>query len=361
MGGAVALTLAAQHAELVQRTSSLVDPLCYPAPAGFWQRLALTPVVGGFAFKQFFGRRAFRAYFREDVAGPRAAPSLERIDWHYARFNSPSARESAYAALHAVVDARAVAARVTRITTPTLVVWGRDDAIFSAAERRAARARDPRREARRDGQRARAPRRAAGRVRRARGAVPRGATVNGSPWAIAARRFTRSPAAMFGLVVAALLVLFALFGPLFAAWAPDESDFSLTRDAFGAPPGPSARHWLGTDAIFRDVASRLASGARVSLLVSIGATAVASVVGTAAGLVAGTCAGGRFGFVDATLMRVVDVLLALPFLLFVTAVGAAVGRTDVGTMVLVLGLTGWTAAARLVRRQERSRCASASS
>ncbi|HEY4118346.1 MAG TPA: alpha/beta hydrolase [Byssovorax sp.] len=129
MGGAVALTLAAQHAELVQRLV-VVDPLCYPAPMGFWQRLALTPVVGGFAFKQFFGRRAFRAYFREDVAGPRAAPSLERIDWHYARFNSPSARESAYAALQAVHDARAVAARVTRITTPTLVVWGRDDAIF---------------------------------------------------------------------------------------------------------------------------------------------------------------------------------------------------------------------------------------
>jgi ABC-type dipeptide/oligopeptide/nickel transport system permease subunit/ABC-type transport system substrate-binding protein len=173
--------------------------------------------------------------------------------------------------------------------------------------------------------------------------------VNRSPWSIAARRFARSPAAMFGLVVAVLLVAFALLGPLFAAWAPDVSDFSMTRDAFGAPPGPSARHWLGTDAIFRDVASRLASGARVSLLVSLGATAVSSVVGTSAGLVAGTCAGGRFRVVDAALMRVVDVLLALPFLLFVTAVGAAVGRTDVGTMVLVLGLTGWTAAARLVR------------
>ncbi|HEY4118345.1 MAG TPA: ABC transporter permease, partial [Byssovorax sp.] len=173
--------------------------------------------------------------------------------------------------------------------------------------------------------------------------------MNRSPWSIAARRFARSPAAMFGLVVAVLLVAFALLGPLFAAWAPDVSDFSMTRDAFGAPPGPSARHWLGTDAIFRDVASRLASGARVSLLVSLGATAVSSVVGTSAGLVAGTCAGGRFRVVDAALMRVVDVLLALPFLLFVTAVGAAVGRTDVGTMVLVLGLTGWTAAARLVR------------
>ncbi|HVY44903.1 MAG TPA: alpha/beta hydrolase [Minicystis sp.] len=131
MGAAVAMTLAAQHRELAQRLV-VVDPLCYPAPLAFRERLMLTPVMGSFVFKQLFGRRAFRAMFRDDVAGPRTAPSLERIDWHYDRFNSPPARESAYAVMRAVLDARPVAARVSRIATPTLVVWGRDDKIFPA-------------------------------------------------------------------------------------------------------------------------------------------------------------------------------------------------------------------------------------
>src|SRR6185436_16429418 len=64
MGGAVAITIAAQHAELVQRLV-VVDPLCYPAPVTFRQRLELTPIVGSIVFKQLFGRRVFRAHFRE--------------------------------------------------------------------------------------------------------------------------------------------------------------------------------------------------------------------------------------------------------------------------------------------------------
>ncbi len=131
MGAAVGITLAAQHHELVQRLV-VVDPLCYPAPQAFRERLMLTPVVGNVVFKQLYSRRLFRSFFREEVAGPRAAPSLERIDWHYDRFNSPPARESAYAVMRAVLDARPIAARLSRITTPTLVVWGRDDRIFPA-------------------------------------------------------------------------------------------------------------------------------------------------------------------------------------------------------------------------------------
>ncbi|MEZ4312192.1 MAG: ABC transporter substrate-binding protein [Polyangiaceae bacterium] len=67
------------------------------------------------------------------------------------------------------------------------------------------------------------------------------------------------------------------------------------------------------------------------------------------GDLAGLAEGGRASFVDTALMRLVDALLALPFLLFVTALGAAVGRPDVGTMLLVLGLSGWTTTARIVR------------
>ncbi len=166
-----------------------------------------------------------------------------------------------------------------------------------------------------------------------------------SAWA----RFRRNRPAMLGLYLVAALVLFALLGPLLAGWDPDTSDLALRRGAFGAPPGPSAAHWLGTDPLFRDILARLAHGARVSLAVGLAATVIATVAGTALGVLSGMSEGTRLGLVDTLAMRLVDVLLALPFLLFVTAVGVAVGRADLGTVLFVLGAAGFPAVARLVR------------
>jgi ABC-type transport system substrate-binding protein/ABC-type dipeptide/oligopeptide/nickel transport system permease subunit len=154
---------------------------------------------------------------------------------------------------------------------------------------------------------------------------------------------------MTGLTIASALALFALVGPFLIPHDPNASDFTLTRSATGAPPGPSASHWLGVDPLFRDVLARLASGARVSLAISLLATALSTIVGAAVGISAGWCAGTRLAVIDTVLMRIVDVMLALPFLLLVTAIGVAVGRADLGTILLVLGLTGWTVTARLVR------------
>lgn len=132
MGAAVALTLAAEHPELVTRLV-VEDALCYPFPMSFRGRLPFLPVIGGAIFKQLYGRRTFRSYFRDEFFRPGVALPHERIDQHYDFFNGPSARESAYAVLRSIVDTRPVVARITRITTPTLVVWGRDDRIFPAA------------------------------------------------------------------------------------------------------------------------------------------------------------------------------------------------------------------------------------
>ncbi len=129
MGGAIALTLAAEHPELVTRLV-LEDALVYPFPISFRARLPLVPVFGGVIFKQLYGRRGFRAYFRDEFFRPGAEIPYERIDQHYDFFNGPSARESAYAVLRAVLDTRPIVARLTRITTPTLVTWGCDDRIF---------------------------------------------------------------------------------------------------------------------------------------------------------------------------------------------------------------------------------------
>lgn len=132
LGGAVGITLAAHYAELVTRLV-VVDPLCYPYPPNRKLRRPLWPVVGSALFKQLYGRRSFRNYFKDEVFSDRANISLSRIDEFYKNFNTPSARESAYAVLRNMLDTRPVVARITRIRHPTLVVWGRHDRIFPAA------------------------------------------------------------------------------------------------------------------------------------------------------------------------------------------------------------------------------------
>ena len=164
-----------------------------------------------------------------------------------------------------------------------------------------------------------------------------------------ARRFRRDRSAMLGVGLTGVIVLIAAAGPLVAGHDPGASDWSLTRDALGAPPGPSAAHWLGTDPLFRDLFTRLPAGGRISLAVAGAATAISTALGALVGITAGMAAGTRADALDGALMRLVDLVLALPYLLFVTAIGVAVGRADVGTILLVLGLTGWTGAARLVR------------
>jgi ABC-type dipeptide/oligopeptide/nickel transport system permease subunit len=159
------------------------------------------------------------------------------------------------------------------------------------------------------------------------------------------RRF-QNRAAVVGIVLVAAIVVFALIGPLLTGQDPYASDFvgGVTRERL--PVGPSAAHWLGTDRLFRDVLSRLALGARVSLVIGLAATVIATVLGALVGVLAGWFEGR---WLDTVLMRVVDVGLAFPFLLLVMALGAALDRTTVTTIFVTLGLTGWLGTARIVR------------
>lgn len=133
LGGAIALTLATEHAELVERLV-LVDPLCYPLTLTFRTRLPLTPVLGAILFKQLLGRGSFRSYFRDYVFGPNFPFPTSHVDQLFDAFNSPSGRESAYAVLRAKLDTRAVVARVPRVHVPTFIVWGRDDRLLPCAQ-----------------------------------------------------------------------------------------------------------------------------------------------------------------------------------------------------------------------------------
>lgn len=129
LGGAVALTLATEHAELIERLV-LVDALCYPLTMSFRSRLPLKPVVGAILFKQLLGRRAFRRHFRDSVYAPGSPFPVGYVDLLYDAFNSPSGRESAFAVLRATLDTRATVARVPRVHLPTFLVWGRDDRLL---------------------------------------------------------------------------------------------------------------------------------------------------------------------------------------------------------------------------------------
>ncbi|MBK8256886.1 MAG: alpha/beta hydrolase [Polyangiaceae bacterium] len=129
LGAAIAITLAAEHAELVQRLV-LEDALCYPPPRKISPQFAHFPVLGGIFFKQFYSRSMFRSYCERLMLGPKAVVPLSRIDTHYDLLSTPNARESAHAVMNAMFETRPVVARLGRIQTPALVVWGHDDRLL---------------------------------------------------------------------------------------------------------------------------------------------------------------------------------------------------------------------------------------
>jgi pimeloyl-ACP methyl ester carboxylesterase len=129
LGGAVALTLAARHPELVSELV-VVDALAEGAEPWAIGRLAHLPLAGSLVFKQLLGRSLFGVYFRELFLGEKAAISEERLDAYYLAFNAPAARGSVLATLRATVDTRPVAAQTSRIQKRTLVIWGHRDRLL---------------------------------------------------------------------------------------------------------------------------------------------------------------------------------------------------------------------------------------
>jgi peptide/nickel transport system permease protein len=156
-----------------------------------------------------------------------------------------------------------------------------------------------------------------------------------SPAALAVRRFRGRPAAVFGLVVIAVFVLAAIAAPLVAPYNPDATSWTLIRKA------PSAAHWMGTDENGRDVFSRVVFGARASLLAGVVSVLIALGIGVPLVLLAGF-AGGK---VDAVIGRLVDAMLACPFLILAIALAAFLGPALTNAMIAI----GVTAAPVFVR------------
>jgi oligopeptide transport system permease protein len=163
-------------------------------------------------------------------------------------------------------------------------------------------------------------------------------------WVDARRRLVGNRAAVAAAVLVLLLVLAALFGPLVSPYELDQVDWTLSP--LTSPPSLANGHWFGTDSNGRDLFVRVWAGTQVSLLVALLATAVSVVIGVAWGATAGYL-GGR---VDGWMMRVVDVLYALPYMFFVIILTVVFGRS-LWLIFLAIGAVGWLTMARIVRGQ----------
>ena len=161
-----------------------------------------------------------------------------------------------------------------------------------------------------------------------------------SLWSDALRRLLANKAAVAGGLVLSILIVLAIFAP----WIAPHS-YSYQNLDLGAQP-PSAEFLLGTDTLGRDLFSRILYGARVSLLVGFVATAVALVIGVSWGIIAGYF-GGR---VDSVMMRIVDVLYGLPFIIFIILLMVIFGR-NIWLLFAAIGAVEWLTMARIVRGQ----------
>jgi len=165
---------------------------------------------------------------------------------------------------------------------------------------------------------------------------------SGGLWHEALHRLRRSPAAIVGLVMIAILVALALFAPWIAPYSP--TDQNLEAIASGCCPGPSREHLLGVDDLGRDELSRLIYGARYSLLIGV----VAVTIGLSLGLLLGAIA-GYFRRADSPIMRLMDIMLAIPGFLMAIGIVALFGGGGLLQVMIAIGVVNIPIFTRLMR------------
>jgi len=158
-------------------------------------------------------------------------------------------------------------------------------------------------------------------------------------WRVAARRFLRHPAGVAGLLLTGLVVGAAALADVLAPHDP----FRTVADPLQAP---SRAHLMGTDNLGRDMFGAVIHGARTSMVVVLGVTAITAVIGVAIGVVAGY----RGGWVDDVLMRITELFQSIPRFFLVLLVVALFGA-GIGNLIYVLALTSWPGLARVVRAE----------
>lgn len=172
---------------------------------------------------------------------------------------------------------------------------------------------------------------------------PETATINQASttlWQDAWRRFRKNPLAMAGLMVLALIMLFAIFGPFFSHF-----DYK-TNNLMNTNQYPDWIHPFGTDELGRDILTRAMFGARISLLIGFGSVAINLTIGIFYGGISGYIG----GWLDNFMQRIIDIIYSIPDLLYVILLMVTFG-SGLRNIFIVLGLVNWVPMARIVRGQ----------
>ncbi len=162
--------------------------------------------------------------------------------------------------------------------------------------------------------------------------------------------YARSPWGRLGLVLLGGFAAMALASFLLPLLDPMYHPMAGVDPAITNSTGPSARHWLGTDFMGRDILSQLLVGARVAFLVGVSAAFMSVVVGTTVGMTAGYLG----GLTDAALMRFADMVMVMPALLVVLILASLFGQLNIWAIVLIIALFRWPGEARVIRAQTLS-------
>ncbi len=157
-------------------------------------------------------------------------------------------------------------------------------------------------------------------------------------WADVRRRFFKNKVAMIGLLLILVILILAVFVPLFSPYTYSQQDLSNINMP------PSSRHWFGTDSLGRDLWVRVWVGARVSLAVGVFGSIIPSLIGIVIGGISGYF-GGR---VDMIIMRLIDVIMCVPSMIYVILIMLYMGSGPV-PLIVAFALTGWMGSARNVR------------
>lgn len=160
-------------------------------------------------------------------------------------------------------------------------------------------------------------------------------------WRDAWRRLRENKIAFVALIILLVMIFFILFGPAISGYQFEQIDAEAINQ------GPSGEHWFGTDDLGRDLFARVWQAGRVSIAIGLLGALVASVIGSIYGGIAAYFG----GVVDDVMMRIVEVLLSIPYLLIVILISVVTDSKSLGTMLVALTLTGWCGIARLVRGQ----------
>jgi peptide/nickel transport system permease protein len=181
-----------------------------------------------------------------------------------------------------------------------------------------------------------------------------------SPMQLFWRRFRKDRVAIASLIFIGLLILVAIFAPLIVKVlglpGPNTQNINAL-DSFGQPSGPNSAHLFGTDELGRDIFARVLYGARVSLAVAFISTGVAVIIGVTVGMIAGYFR----GWIDTTLSRLMDIVLAFPLLLLAIGLASACSlgngclgglvKPGIPVLIVVIALASWPYIGRIIRGQ----------